>query len=121
MTMPLEIQTDSVPLRIDEHNAIRVGKSQVTLDLIVREFEDGASPEDIVHNYSTVELADVYAAIAYYLRHKQQVDDYIQARRSEAERLRQEIESKQPDRASLRAKLLARRAQMEQTHASAGQ
>jgi len=119
--MPLSIQTDSVPLRVDEHNAIRVGKSQVTLDLIVREFEDGASPEDIVHNYSTLELADAYAAIAYYLRHKQQVDEYTHARRSEAERLRQEIESKQPDRANLRAKLLARRAQMEQADASTRQ
>jgi uncharacterized protein (DUF433 family) len=52
--MPLDIQTDPVPLRPDEQGAIRVGKSQVTLDLIVREFEDGASPEEIAHNYPTL-------------------------------------------------------------------
>jgi uncharacterized protein (DUF433 family) len=116
--MPLTIQTDPVPLRIDEHGAIRIGKSQVTLDLIVREFEDGASPEEIAYNYSTLELADVYAAITYYVRHKEQVGEYVRTRRTEAERLRQEIEAKQSGRAGLREKLLARRAQMEQEHAS---
>jgi uncharacterized protein (DUF433 family) len=115
---PLAIQTNPVPLRIDEHGAIRVGKSQVTLDLIVREFEDGADPEEIAYNYPTLELADVYAVMAYCLRHKEQVDEYLRTRRTQADRLRQEIEAKQPGRAGLRANLLARRAQMDQEHAS---
>lgn len=116
--MPLEIQTDPVPLRIDEHGAVRVGNSQVTLDLIVCEFANGASPEELVDNYPTLELADVYAVIAYWLRHKEQVGEYLNARRTEAERLRKEIEATQPDRAALREKLLARRARMEQEHAA---
>jgi hypothetical protein len=90
----------------------------VTLDLIVREFEDGASPEELADNYPTLELADVYAVIAYCLRHKEQVDEYLRTRRTDAERLRQEIEGTQPDRGALREKLLARRARMEQENAS---
>jgi hypothetical protein len=48
------------------------------------------------------------------------VDEYLQTRREEAERLRQVIEAKQPNRAELREKLLARKALMEREHASSG-
>ena len=46
------------------------------------------------------------------------IDEYIQVRRSQAETLRREIEAARPDLADLRARLLARQAQMEQRHAS---
>jgi uncharacterized protein (DUF433 family) len=120
MTIPLAIHTDPVPLRVDEYGAVRVGDSQVLLDIVVREFENGAGPEEIVHAYSTLHLADIYAVIAFYLRHQEEVQDYLRARKPDAERLQKEIEAKQPDRAGLRAKLLARRASMEQAHASPG-
>lgn len=116
--MSLNIQTEPVTLRTDENGVIRVGDSQVLLDVVIREFNNGADPEGIVHGYSTLKLADVYAVIAYYLRRRKEVDEYLQARREEAEKLRQEIEAKQPGRAELRAKLLARKAQMELEHAS---
>lgn len=106
--MTLTIQTDPVPLRTDENGVIRVGESQVVLDIVIRDFNNGADPEGIVHGYPTLILADVYAAIAYYLRHPKEVDEYLQTRREEAERQRQVIEAKQPNRAELRARLLAR-------------
>ncbi len=118
--MALTIQTEPVPLRTDVHGVIRVGNSRVVLDILIREFNNGADPEGIVHGYSTLDLADVHAVIAYYLRRRKEVDDYLSARREEAARLRQEIEAKQPNRADLRAKLLARKAQMELEHASPG-
>ena len=118
--MALTLHSDPLPLRVDEHGVIRVGDSQVLLDIVIREFQNGAEPEAIAHGYSTLRLADVYAVIAYYLRHQQEVDQYLHARRDEAERLRQEIEAKQPDRMDLRARLLARKAQMELEHASPG-
>jgi uncharacterized protein (DUF433 family) len=116
----LTIEADPVPLRRDEYGVVRVGSSQVVLDIVIRAFNNGADPESIVHGYPTLDLADVYAAIAYYLRHRKEVDEYLQARREEAERLRQEIEAQQPHRADLRAKLLARKAMMEREHASSG-
>lgn len=119
--MPLNIQPEPVPLRTDEQAAVRVGGSQVLLDVVIREFSNGADPEGIAHGYPTLDLADVYAVIAYYLRHQKEVDDYLQARREEAEKLRQEIEAKQPGRADLRAKLLARKAQMGRAPASSGE
>jgi hypothetical protein len=118
--MALTIQTDPVPLRVDEHGVIRLGESQVLLDIVIREFNNGAEPEAIAHGYPTLNLADVYGVIAYYLRHRQDIDDYVHTRRREAETLRQEIEAKQANRVELRAKLLARKAQMDLAHASAG-
>ena len=118
--MSLTIQNDPVPLRIDEQGVVRVGDSQVLLDIVIREFNNGAEPEAIAHGYPTLHLADVYGVIAYYLRHPKEIDDYLGDRRQDAEKLRQEIEGKQPGRAELRAKLLARKAQMELAHASPG-
>jgi uncharacterized protein (DUF433 family) len=119
--MGLMIHTDSNPLRVHEDGVIRVGESRVLLDIVIHEFNNGAEPESIAHGYPTLNLADVYGVIAYYLRHRKDVDEYIDTRRQEAEKLRQEIEAKQPSRVELRAKLLARKAQMELAHASPGQ
>ena len=49
-----------------------------------------------------------------------EVKDYLRKRQAEAAELRREIESRQPGRAELRAKLLARRERQEHSHASAG-
>ena len=40
--MGLTIQTDPIPLRVDEHGVIRVGDSQVLLDIVIRAFNNGA-------------------------------------------------------------------------------
>ena len=116
--MALTIQTAPTPLRVDEQGVIRVGDSQVLLDIVIREFHYSAEPEAIAHGFPTLDLANVYGVIAYYLRHRTEVDDYLHGRRQEAESLRQKIEGQQPNRLELRAKLLARKAQMELAHAS---
>jgi uncharacterized protein (DUF433 family) len=112
------IWTDPAPLRADESGTLRVGNSRITLDVLVREYEEGADPEGIVRGYSTLTLAEVYGAIAYYLRHKAELDEYLRVRREEAARLRQEIEASQAGRPNLRETLEARRARQEQDHAS---
>jgi uncharacterized protein (DUF433 family) len=51
------------------------------LDVVIREFNNGAESEAIVHGCATLNLADVYGVIAYYLRHRQEIDHYLEARR----------------------------------------
>lgn len=116
--MSLIIHNDPSVLRVDENGVARVGQSQVLLDVVIREFNNGAEPEAIARVFPTLNLADVYGVIAYYLRHRKEIDDYLQGRRAEADILRQEIEATQPSRVELRARLLARKAQMELAHAS---
>jgi uncharacterized protein (DUF433 family) len=94
------------PLRVDEVGAVRVGKSRVSFDLVVEQYENGMTPEDMVRAYDTLELADVHAVIAFYLRHKNEVRAYLKRREGEAETLRAKIEAERP-RVS-REELLAR-------------
>lgn len=94
--MALTIHPDASPLRIDENGVARIGNTQVLLDVVVRGFNDGAAPEAIAHGYSTLDLSDVYGVIGYYLRHRGEIDEYLETRRQQAAELRQEIEAKQP-------------------------
>lgn len=103
-----------VPLRAAEGGTLRVGDSRVSLDTVVSEYDGGATPEEILLAYPTLALADVYAVLAYYLRHQDEVRAYLGRRQEEAAALRQEIESRRPDRSALREKFLARRARQEQ-------
>ncbi len=105
-------------LRIDGEGVIRVGASRVGLDLIVEQYENGMTPEDMTQAYDTLVLADVYYAIAYYLRHRDAVRVYLTRRREEADALRAKIEAERP-RIS-REELLARRTP-EKTHAPVGE
>jgi uncharacterized protein (DUF433 family) len=89
--------------------ALRVGHSRVLLELVIRAFQDGATPETIVQRYSTLALPDVYAVIAYYLRHRDEVDTYLARREQRAEEVQQSLESRQGDLSEIRARLLAQR------------
>jgi uncharacterized protein (DUF433 family) len=117
--MSLSLAADPVPLR-EDGGGYRVGDSRVPLAVVLAAYEGGEDPEGIVHAYPTLRLADVYAVIAYYLRHKGEVDEHLRRREAEAAALRREIESRQPDRGALRARLLARRARQERDHAAPG-
>lgn len=97
-----------VPLRRDESGALRVGHSHVLFELVIRAFEDGATPEAIAQCYPTAALADIYAVIAYYLRHQSDVEAYLAEREQQARIIRQRIESHQGDLAELRSRLLSR-------------
>ncbi|MBM3993252.1 MAG: DUF433 domain-containing protein [Planctomycetes bacterium] len=106
--MPVELQADPLPLRMDESGAIRVGSSRVTLDVVLADYQSGMSPEDIVGQLDTLDLADVHAAIAYYLRHRAEVDEYLRRRHSEAAELQTTIEANDPTRNQLKATLTSR-------------
>ena len=84
--------TMTVPLRMDEQGAIRVSGTRVTLDTVIARYHQGDSPEAIHTGFSTVPITDIYAVIAYYLAHRDELDAYLQRRDAEAEHLRQEIE-----------------------------
>ncbi len=107
--MTLTIATETVPLVRDADGVIRVGNTRVTLDTVVSAFLDGATAEEITYQYPSLDLADVYSAIAYYLRRRAEVDAYLQQRREQTVEIRQQNESRF-DPSGIRDRLLARRA-----------
>jgi uncharacterized protein (DUF433 family) len=107
--MEMILQAEAPPLCRDSSGALRIGRSRVLLELVIWAFKDGATPEAIAQRYPTARLADIYAVITFYLRHRKEVDDYLAEREAQAERVRQRIESQQEDIADLRERLLANR------------
>ena len=108
--MQLTPQAESVPILTDKDGVARVGGTRVTLDTVVGAFNKGATAEEIVQRYPSLDLADVYAVITYYLRNQDAVESYLQARRERAAQVRQENENRF-DPHGIRARLLARRDQ----------
>lgn len=102
-------QAEAPPLREDDDGAVRIGDSRVLLELVIRAFQDGATPEVIVQRYSTLALPDVYAVVAYYLRHRVEIEDYLERREQKAKEVRQRIEKQQGDLSEIRTRLLAKR------------
>ncbi len=107
--MTMLTTTEIIPLATDSHGVIRVGKTRVTLDTIVIAFADGATAEEIVQQYPSVPLADVYYVIGYYLRRQGEVETYLSQRQLQAAEIRKQNESRF-DPAGIRSRLLARRA-----------
>ena len=96
------------PLRIDGQGAVRVGQTRVTLDTVIGAFTGGCSAEEIVRKYPSLDLANVYAVITYYLWHREAMEAYLEQRRQEAEEIRRDNQRHTPP-PGLRERLLARR------------
>jgi uncharacterized protein (DUF433 family) len=109
--MSLVLERETPPLQEDETGAIRVGSSRVLLETVIRAFQDGASPESIVHRYSTLSLSDVYNTIGYYLRHQDAVKAYLDRREQLAESVKQRLSGIQPDLSLIRTRLLSQQNQ----------
>lgn len=119
VTSALPLHAEPTPLRLDEGGVVRVGKSRVSLDLVVDQYENGMTPEDLVRAYDTLVLADVHAVIAYYLRHRDEVRAYLRRRGEEAQALHAKIAATRPR--APREELLARRTASEKANAQTGQ
>jgi len=83
--------------------------SRVPLACIVREFQDGQSPEAIRSAFPTLTLVQVYGAITFYLGHQQEVDEDLAAR----ERVEDTFSETHPAPADLKEKLERARRQLQ--------
>jgi hypothetical protein len=110
--------TSLAPVWMDEHFDIYAGRSHVLLDTIIEEFKAGTSPENIARGYDTIELADVYEVISYYLRYRDVVEAYLTRRQAEAEALRQKIAAAQPSKAELKTQIKERWSKRKAANAS---
>ncbi|MBL8191812.1 MAG: DUF433 domain-containing protein [Acidobacteria bacterium] len=102
----------TVPMTMIEDGSIRIANTRVSLESVIHHFNLGATAEQIVHKFPALDLADVYAVIAYYLANRQSVDDYVNQQNAKSEAIRTKLENEpgyQSWKADLRERLLARK------------
>ena len=85
--------TQIVPLSLTRDGAILITGSRVSLDSVVHHFKLGATAEQIVQKFPSLPLADIYAAITYYLNHREAVEKYLRQQEVEADNIQQRIEA----------------------------
>jgi uncharacterized protein (DUF433 family) len=120
-TLDFEPLTVAVPLREEPAGVVRVGNSRVLLELVLRAFKAGATPEAIVQSYDTLKLAEVYAVVSRYLAAPEPFEEYLRIRDEAAAETRRKIEEVQGSQENLRAVLLARAKAKEDAHGQTGQ
>ncbi|MBI2755728.1 MAG: DUF433 domain-containing protein [Chloroflexi bacterium] len=98
---------ERVPLVQTTDGAVLVEGTRVPLDVVVSAFQAGKAAEEIVLSYQTLDLADVYAVLTYYLRHQDEVDGYLAERKVHAGALRNRVQANR-NSSVIRERLLAR-------------
>lgn len=96
------------PLLKDVDGVFRVGGTRVRLETVITAFNHGCTAEEILFKYPSLNLTDIYAVIAYYLQHREAVEEYLAERQRLIEQTEREIEERFPS-AGVRERLLARR------------
>ena len=100
--------TASVPLEMDQAGVLRINGTRVSLDSVIFAFNEGSTPEEIAQQYTTLNLADIYAVISYYLQNHDEVVEYLRSRKTQRAELKKEVESRF-DPQGIRDRLLARK------------
>lgn len=107
LVMAFSVSVQPVPLESNDDGVVCVAGTRVTLDTVVATFLTGATAEEIAQQYPSLQLADVYAVISYYLRHTEEVGKYLSERRKRAAEVKRENEARF-DPSGVRERLLAR-------------
>jgi uncharacterized protein (DUF433 family) len=90
--------------------------TRISLDSIVYAFREGLSPETIARDcFPSLSLEQIYGALAYYLGHQADIDEYLLRVAERAEQLRQQLRAAEPEYYAKIAK--ARQALAQLSHA----
>jgi len=103
----MEISHQPIPLITDSDGIIRVRGTRIPLDTIVYVFNSGATAEEIIQQYPSLDLADVYAVISYYLRKREEIDAYLEESTYQAKLIQEQNEARFSLK-GIRERLLAR-------------
>src|SRR5438128_2071285 len=121
MSPTLVLAPRLVPLTPDESGVLRVTGTRIPLERIIECHLERLTPEAIVEAFDSLRLADVYLIVAYYLDHKEEVEEYLRQREHQADAVRQLIAAGQAPRPGMRDELLARKGRLGgNTNAEAG-
>lgn len=77
----------TIPLCPTPDGTIRIGDTRVSLETVIESYLTGDRPEDIHEGFPFIDLADIYAIIAFYLKNKEAVDQYLATQDAESQRI----------------------------------
>ena len=83
----------------------RIKGTRVALDSVIYKFQQGRSPESIQDAFPALSLSQVYAAIAYYLDHQTELDDYLAHNETTEASFNQELARLFPKGAALKQRI----------------
>ena len=92
-SIDFEPLTVKVELTEDPPGVFRVGKSRVLLELVLRAFLRGETPESIVRSYRSLQIAEVYSVVTRYLANPGAFDQYLHHCDEAADGVRQRLEA----------------------------
>jgi uncharacterized protein (DUF433 family) len=67
------------------HGGYYVAGTRISLDSLVYAFNEGQSPEAIHENFPLLKRSQIYGAIAFYLDHQVEIDNYLKETEREFE------------------------------------
>ena len=115
----LPLAPEPLPLRLDEGGVVRIGRSRISLDLVVEQYENGMRAEDLIRAYDTLYLRTsmrssltTFGIVTRYIA-------YLKRRTSEAQRHARENRNQHPR--IPREELVTRRSALETANAPFGQ
>lgn len=107
-TMDFSHPVAVLPLKSDSQGVVRIGLTRVTLDSVVGAFVNGATCEEIVVQFPSLDLGDVYAVIGFYLKNQAIINEYLAVQEFESSALRDKVKGYFPSN-GIRERLLAKR------------
>ena len=93
VTELLPLQPERPPLRVDAGGAVRVGNSRISLDLIVEQYENGMTPDDMILRLRYLALGRCLRRNRLLSAAQRRSADLLKRRREEADSLRAKIEA----------------------------
>jgi uncharacterized protein (DUF433 family) len=99
---------ETIVLGMEPDGVIRVSGTRVPLETVIGAYEEGATPEQIVQQYPSIPLGDLYQVVGYYRRNRLEIERYLETRLRQAQQTQQSNEARWvPD--GIRERLLSRR------------
>ena len=61
-----------------QEDAIRIKGNRIDIEIVLEDYLEGASPEEILLRYPTLDLEKIHATILYYLAKTEEVEAYLE-------------------------------------------
>ena len=61
-----------------QEDVIRIKGNRIDIEIVLEDYLEGASPEEILLRYPTLNLEKIHATILYYLANKDAVEAYLE-------------------------------------------